>query len=254
MTTSQHQPANENYMPRQYSNGYLRQPSNDSFYSTDSNQYDGWNNPTGRPPTGSSGYQSIIGRRRQLRQDDVYLDPSSVGNGYSASPFVNAPNPYPPASHYMNLSDEPPAVPPRFPRELYHDQHEYLSDNMNNNNNNYHHHHHQQQQQQHHPAPVHSAYAGPMNGFRPINNHYYPTDAYNQYADEDHLRHRAQSTSSTTSSDSVRPIRLIHQRLPPTMARTHIPHDKQFSLDHSQYPSGETRDQLVSISPACISA
>jgi hypothetical protein len=86
---------------------------------------------------------------------------------------------------------------------------------MNNNNSNY----------QHHPTHMpSSAYASTYtNGFRPINNHYSSSDAYHSYPDGEYLRHRAQSTSSTTSSDSVNPIRLIHQRLPPTMTRSNAP-------------------------------
>ncbi len=229
MSMSQHQP-NTNYMSRQFSNGYPpRQGSFDTFHPIDPQQYDAWINsnrsmaPPLQPPSNTStGYQSIIGRRRQMRHDDVYHDNTSVGNGYSSSLFINSQNSYP----YMNYSDEPPAIPPRLHRDLYHEQQEYLSDNMNNNNNN--------------NGYVQHVYpSGTINGFQPMHHQYIPGDYFQQIQDEEYLRHRAQSTSSNTSSDSVNQIRLMQQRLPPTSTRTNFPSNKNISPDHSQIPSGK---------------
>jgi len=224
LNMSQHQP-NMNYMSRQFSHGYLPQQSNfDSFHPMDSHQYDAWINSQRSIPSTSNtnaGYQSIIGRRRQIRHDDIYHDNSNIGNGYSSSLFINSQNSYP----YMNYSDEPPIIPPRLHRDIYHEQPEYLSDNINNNNNNnsgyIHHHHH--------------AYPTGTNGFHP----FIPTDCYQQFQEDEYLRHRAQSTSSNTSSDSVNLIRLIQQRLPPAMARTNLQQNKNILPDYPQSPSGK---------------
>ena len=132
------QPPTMNSMSRQFSNGYPpRQGNFESYHPQESHQYETWNNSNRPiPPTAqtSTGYQSIIGRRRQVRHDDNYSDQTSVGNGYSSSLFLNSQNSYP----YMNYADEPPMIPPRLHRDIYHEQQEYLSDNMNNNNNNHH--------------------------------------------------------------------------------------------------------------------
>jgi hypothetical protein len=194
---------------------------------------------------GGAGYQSIIGRRRQTRYDDpnsYFVDNPSVGDGYSSSVFVNSQNPYPATHHYMNMSDEPPAIPPRFRRENYrtddindphrrHSTDEYLSENINNNNNNS------------HTLPretfIHHAYPATITNatsFRPINFH------YNQFSSEqDDLQDRAQSTSSTNSSESLtqqqqqRLNNLRHQpqRLPSSSSKPTEP----MILDHS--PSGK---------------
>lgn len=232
-------------MPSQYPGGYARQGSYDPFYSTEPNQVDTWTNSYHSMPRPSnsngngSGYQSIIGRRRQMRQDEAYCDNNSVGNGYSSSLFLNSQNPYMMGNPYMNLADEPPIVPPRFSRDNYLDQREYLSENVNNNNNS------------NNPLHPHGCMSGApgyppggTNGFRSINHPYPPTDVYHPFQDEDYLRHRAQSTSSTTSSDSVHPIRLIHQRLPPTMARTHLPPKNGFTSEQGQLSPGK-RDILL---------
>lgn len=218
-------PTNMNYLPRQYSNGYLSRPGNfESFHPADLQQTEGWmhgNRPM--PPTSNTatGYQSIIGRRRQMRHDDVYHDPNSVGNGYSTSLFVNSQN----SNLYMNFPDEPPAIPPRMHRDMYHEQQEYLSANINNNNNN----------NGHHSGFVQHPYPGSMiNGFHPISGDYFQAAPPDEY-----LRHRAQSTSSNTSSDSINQIRLMQQRVPPTSARTNLPSNQNIPMDQSQIPSGD---------------
>jgi hypothetical protein len=215
-------PPNMNYMARQFPNGYPRQENIGSFYPVEPNQYDPWAANSHRPPPPTSntntGYQSIIGRRRQMRHDEIYHD---IGNGYST--LMNPQNAYPMANPYMNFPDEPPMIPPRLHRDFYHEQQqqEYLTENINNNNNN-----------NNHPF-IHHAYPATTNGFRPINYQYIPSDSFHQLQEDEYLRHRAQSTSSTTSSESLHPIRLIHQRLPPTAVRTNI------QQNNSQLPSGE---------------
>ena len=236
MTMSHHQPSN-NYMSRQYSNGYPpRQGSFDTFQHLDP-QWNNGNRSMAPPPLQplqpasgtSTGYQSIIGRRRQMRNDDSFHDHTSVGNGYSSSLFINSQNSYP----YMNYSDEPPAIPPRLHRDLYHEQQqqqqqlqqEYLCENLNNNNNN---------------GYIHHVYpGGTMNGYHPVNHQFIPGDYYQQIQDEEYLRHRAQSTSSNTSSDSVNQIRLMQQRLAPTSTRPNYPTNTTLSPDHLQMPSGK---------------
>ena len=217
-------------MPRpSFQNGYGRSGQLESFYAPDSNTPETWTNAYHSMPrpsqhsvgTNSCGYQSIIGRRRQMRQDEMFFDNTSVGNGYSSSLFLNNSN-NPAAliaSHYVNMSDDqPPIIPPRYSRDNYYHSQDYLSENMNNNNNS------------NHSAYLNNPnlYPSINNGFRPINNTYPPPDAFQNYPDDEYLRHRAQSTSSTTSSDSVNPIRLIHQRLPPTMTRTNLPPKRSF--------------------------
>lgn len=192
----------------QSTNNYLSRPGN--FYES--------NRPSLMTTStssigGTGGYQSIIGRRRQAgtRPDDLntyLIDNSSVGDGYSSSLFVNSQNTYPMTNHYMNMSDDPPpAIPPRYRRDnntyrhedindqyRRHSTDEYLSENLNNNNNNS------------HTLPretfIHHAYPATITnstGFRPINIH------YNQYTTEqDDVFDRAQSTSSTNSSDSYK--------------------------------------------------
>ena len=126
----------------------------------------------------NGGYQSIIGRRRYTaRSDDpnhFVMENTSVGDGYTSSIFTNSQNPYQNTNHYMNMnmSDEPPAIPPRFRRDTYdinepyrrHSTDEYLSENINNNNNNNSNH-----------TYIHHAYPATITnstGFRPINIHY----------------------------------------------------------------------------------
>jgi hypothetical protein len=227
MSMSQHQPS-MNYMSRQVPNGYPpRQGNFDSYQPVDPHQYEAWinaNRPIAPPPPPSNtgtGYQSIIGRRRQMRQDDIYHDNTSVGNGYSSSLFLNSSNSYP----YMNFSDEPPVIPPRLHRDMYHEQQEYLTENINNNNNN-------------HPPFIPHVYPT-INGFRPINHQYLPPEFLQQFQEDEYLRYRAQSTSSNTSSDSVNPSRFIHQRLPPTTTRTNLQPNKNISPDNTQLLSGK---------------
>jgi hypothetical protein len=175
------------------------------------------------------GYQSIIGRRRQTRYDDsnnYFIDNPSVGDAYSSSLFSNSHNPYPITNHYMNMSDEPPAIPPRFRRENYrhddindpyrrHSTDEYLSENINNNNNN-------------HTLPrdafIHHAYPATITNstsFRPINHHY--------NSEQDDLIDCAQSTSSTNSSDS------------------HKQQQQQQRLNHMKPPTGrKINEQILS--------
>jgi hypothetical protein len=231
MQTSQHQP-NMNYIPRQFSTEFPRQGNHESFYPADPPQYDPWTNVNrGMPLTAnntSTGYQSIIGRRRQIRHDDVYHDNTNIGNGYSSSSlFANSQNPYPMINSHVNYTDEPPIIPPRLNRDLYHEQQEYPSDNANNNNNN-----------NNNNTYIHYGYPPTSNGFRAASHQYIPSDSFHQFQEEDYLRHRAQSTSSTTSSDSVHPIRLLQQRLPETSPRTNIPQNKKTSPDNSQIASG----------------
>ncbi|CAF1512856.1 unnamed protein product [Rotaria sp. Silwood1] len=234
MNTPQYQPT-MNGMSRPIPNGYPRQGNFDSYYPPDSHQYDPWanfNRTMPPAPNTSTGYQSIIGRRRQLRHDDNYHDVTSVGNAYSSLVFVNSQNPYPTENNlYMNFPNEqPPAIPPRLHRDVYREQQpEYISENINNNNNN-----------NNNNAYIHQGYATIPNGFRPISHTYMPSDSFHQYQDDEYLRHRAQSTSSTTSSDSVHPIHLTKQRLPPTFTRTNIQQNKKLSADDSQSPSGQT--------------
>lgn len=235
MTMPQHQ-QNMNYMSRQFSHGYPPplQGNYDAVHPVDPNQYESWINshrPMQQPSSTSTGYQSIIGRRRQIRHDDVYHDHTSVGNGYSAPLFMNSQNSYP----YMNYSDDPPPViPPRLHRDIYHEhqqqqyQQDYLSENINNNNNN--------------NSFVHHGYPPTMNGFRPVINHQLmPGDYLQQFQEEEYLRHRAQSTSSNTSSDSTNPIRLIHQRLPPTSTRLNLHQNNNLSPNDAQLLSGKLK-------------
>ncbi|CAF1146701.1 unnamed protein product [Adineta steineri] len=189
------------------------------------------------------GYQSIIGRRRQTRHDDLnnsYIDNTSIGDGYSSSIFGNSHNPYTMGNQYMNMADEPPAIPPRFRRENFrnddindayrrHSIDEYLSENINNNNNN-------SSQTLPRDTFIHHAYPATItnsSGFRPIDNHYNEQfDSYNSILQEqDDLRDRVPSPSSIHSSESSkqqRPTRpshirapMIHtQRLPPPSVST----------------------------------
>ncbi|CAF3707147.1 unnamed protein product [Rotaria sordida] len=235
------QQQNMNGMSRTIPNGYPRQGNLDSFYPNDLHPYDPWTNfNRSMPPTpnASTGYQSIIGRRRQLRHDDNYHDNTSVGNAYTSLLFVNSQNPYPQINNpYMNLPDEPPAIPPRLHRDVYREQQEYISENVNNNNNN-----------NNNNAYIQQGYSTMPNGFRPISHTYMPSDSFHQFQDDEYLRHRAQSTSSTTSSDSVHPIHLTKQRLPPTFARTNIQQNKKLLPDdHSQLQSGQTTPNNGSI-------
>ena len=208
LSTSQYQPTN-NYISHQGSlHDSMISSARPSLMTTSTSSN-----------SSSGGYQSIIGRRRQTRHDDpsnFFIDNASVGDGYSSSLFGNSQNPYPMTNHYMNMSDEPPAIPPRFRRENYqnedindayrrHSTDEYLSENFNNNNNN------NSSQTLPRDAFIHHAYPATIinsNGFRPINMHYNQQfDTYNQLSTEqDDLRDGAQSTSSTNSSDSLKQL------------------------------------------------
>lgn len=204
LSTSQYQPTN-NYLSNQ--GGY----------------HDPWMNSnrpsvmtTSATSNGGTGYQSIIGRRRFVRYDDVnsYLEHTSVGDAYTASVFANPQDPYATTNHYMNMdmnmSDQPPVIPPRLRRTNYrndeindqyrrHSIDEYLSDNVNNNNNN---------NNQALPKESFIHYAHPAtitntNEFQPINADY--NQQYDpSFQEQDDLRHRTQSTSSTNSSDSIK--------------------------------------------------
>jgi hypothetical protein len=272
MSTSQYQPTN-NYLSRQ-----------GNFHDTYTNP----NRPslmtTSTSSNNSVGYQSIIGRRRQTRNDDpnqFLIDNTSVGDAYSSSLFGNSQNPYATTNHYMNMSDEPPAIPPRFRQENYrneevNDQYkrystdDYISDNINNNNNN--------NNNNSNTLPrdtfIHHAYPATIinaTGFRPINTHYNQQfDSYNQIPQEhDDLHDRAQSTSSTNSSDSlkqrsvqsnnIRQTMNGQQRLPPPSSislRTNIQQNQRktneqttsnkLSPDNSQSPSGIMRNEIIS--------
>ena len=199
MTSSQYQPQ---------SNAYIRQ----------GNAYDPWPNssrPSAMTTSSNSGvgYQSIIGRRRQTRYDDTnqpFKDNLSIGDGYSASVFGNAPDPM--GHHYMNMPDEPPAIPPRSRRDPYraedmgdsyrrHSVDDYLSENTNNNNSNA----YPQESYIHHAYPATITNA---TSFRPINIHYNQQyEPYHQYSQEqEDFRDRAQSATSTNSSESAKPV------------------------------------------------
>ena len=240
MTMSQHQ-TNTNYVSHQFSSEYPRQENLDSFYATDPNHYYPWanfNRPTSTTSSTSTGYQSIIGRRRQMRYDDNFHDNTSVGNGYSSVFFNKSQNLYPITNSYMNLSDQPPAIPPRMNRNLFREQQEYTSENFNNNNNNNDNNNNDNNTNQN--AYIHQIYTMASNGFRPIIDSSTPIDSFHQIQEDGCLRHRAQSTSSTTSSDSVNPVRLIKQRLPPTSTRANLQQNKKVFLDdNSQIPSGK---------------
>ena len=221
MTSSQYQPQ---------SNAYIRP----------GNTYDPWQNPA-RPSlmttssTSGVGYQSIIGRRRQTRYDDtnqMFKDNSSIGDGYSASVFGNAPEPM--AHHYMNMPEEPPALPPRYRRDPYrtddsadsyrrHSVDDYLSENTNNNNSNA----YPQESYIHHAYPATITNA---TSFRPINIHYNQQyEPYPQYSQEqEDFRDRAQSTSSTNSSESAK------------LASARPGHLRLASNNQQRYPSSAT--------------
>jgi hypothetical protein len=229
----QYQPAN-NYQPRQ---GIVHDPymtSNRMTTSTTST-------------SSGSGYQSIIGRRRQTRHDDpsnYFVDNPSVGDAYSSSLFGNSQNSYPINNHYMNMNmnDEPPAIPPRYRRNeeiidhyRRHSTDDFLADNININNNN----NNNNSQTLPRNAFIHHAYPATITnatGFRPINMH------YNQISSEQEEFHdSAQSTSSTNSSESLIQQRLNHlrneQRLPPSSINERKPNEQitgnKSSPDHS---------------------
>lgn len=168
----------------------------------------------------NSGYQSIIGRRRQTRHDDpnnYFVDNPSVGDGYSSSFFVHGQNPYSMNSHYMNMPDEPPAIPPRYRRtddaiDHYrrHSTDEYLSDNINTNNNN-------NSQTLPRNAFIHHAYPATITnstGFRPITTHNNPL-AYeqNEFHDQRYERRTHEPTNGNQMSPNQSPIGNEHHFL-----------------------------------------
>lgn len=190
------------------------------------------NGSTGSAELGG-GYRSIIGRRRFIRYDDPnsYFEAPIVGEAYSSSIFSKLENPPASTNNYVNLSDQPPAIPPRMRRSNYqnedmndhyrrHSTDDYLSENINNNNNS---------QTIYRDPFIHHAYPATITNipsFRPINTDYVQQyDPSNQISQEqEDLRHRTQSTSSTNSSESIkqqqrlaRPnsIRTQQARLPP---------------------------------------
>ncbi|UJR15369.1 hypothetical protein I4U23_002317 [Adineta vaga] len=182
----------------------------------------------------AGGYQSIIGRRRQTRHDDLSsssMEHPSVGDAYSSSIFNNS---YSSTNQYMNMPDEPPAIPPRFRRENHrtddindqyrrHSIDEYHSENININNNN-----NNIVAQHTHPREtfIHHAYPATITnstGFRPIDIHYNQQyEFYNHLSPEqDDLQDHIHSPSSVHSSDSSkqqqqqqRPIRPSQIRAP----------------------------------------
>jgi hypothetical protein len=202
------------------------------------------------------GYQSIIGRRRQTRHDDLsnsFIDNTTIGDGYSSSLFGNSNNLY----TTPNQFDEPPAIPPRFRRnDDINDQYrrhsidEYHTENQNNNNNN------SSNQTLPRDTFIHHAYPATItnsSGFRPINIH------YNQSSlEQDDLHDPMQLPSNNNSSDNFkqqqRPIRPDNirtqinnqERLPPPSisTRTNIQQNgrktaeqitsNKFSQDNSQ--------------------
>ena len=235
----------------------------DSFYATDTHHYNPWTNfnrPTSTTSSTSTGYQSIIGRRRQMRHDDNFHDSISIGNGYSSVFFNKSQNLYPTTNSYMNLSDQPPVIPPRMNRNLFREQHEYTYENDNNNNNNNDNNNNNNNDNNNNNNNnnnddntnqnpyIHQVYSAISNGFRPISDPSTPVDSFHQLQEDGYLRHRAQSTSSTTSSDSINPVRLIKQKLPPTSARASLQQNKKVFLDdNSQVPSGKKFSKYLSL-------
>lgn len=216
------------------------QPSN-GYYSSNGGLQDPWMNSdrsslmtSSMTSAGSSGgYQSIIGRRRQTRMDDVtsYIDTPSVGDAYSSSIFSDGQNQYPMSNLYMNMSEQPPIIPPRLRRanqiEDTNDQNrrhsvdDYLSDDLNNNYNN----NNNISTSQTLPRNTFIHYAYPAtitttNEFQPIDMDYNQQFESNHPLpqEQDNIRNRTQSTSSTNSTDSMQP-----QRPPrPTNIRTQM--------------------------------
>ncbi|CAM4776618.1 unnamed protein product [Rotaria magnacalcarata] len=204
-STPQYQPANS-YLTR---SGTFH----DNYFN--SNQPTLMTTSTSSNGSAGGGYQSIIGRRRLTRYDEPnqLLDSTSVGDAYSSSIFANAQNTYSTNNHYMNMTDQPPVVPPRLRRPTYqtedmndnyrrHSIDEYLSENVNNNNNS-------SSQTLPRDPFIHYAYPATITNatsFRPINTDYnQQCDLSNQLLQEQNdLRHRTQSTSSTNSSESFK--------------------------------------------------
>ncbi|CAF3610328.1 unnamed protein product [Rotaria sordida] len=218
---------------------------------------------TSTPSCGTGGgYQSIIGRRRLTRYDDPnnFLDQSNIGDAYSTSVFSNSQNPYLTTNHYMNISDQPPIIPPRLRRtnnyqnEDINDQYrrhsidEYLSENINNNNNN----NNNNNQSLPNDTFIHYAYPATITNttnFRPINIDYNQQyDSTNQLSQEqDDLHDRTQSISSTNSSDSIKqqqrsgrptnfPTQINHQQRlpPPTSIRTNLQQNERRTNERIQ--------------------
>ncbi|CAF3722548.1 unnamed protein product [Rotaria sp. Silwood1] len=235
LSTSQYQPTN-NYLSH---SANIQEPwlnSNRSTLMTTST--------SSNSSSTAGGYQSIIGRRRFTRYDDPnnFLDQSSVGDAYSSSVFVNPQNPYLMTNHYMNMSEQPPVIPPRLRRMNYqnedindqyrrHSIDEYLSENINNNNNN----NINNNNNNNHSLPqetfIHYAYPATItnttSSFRPINMDYNQQyDSSNQLSQEqDDLHHRSQSVSSTNSTDSLKQQQQQQQQLRsarPTNIRTSL--------------------------------
>ncbi|CAF0997059.1 unnamed protein product [Adineta ricciae] len=219
----------------------------------------------------AGGYQSIIGRRRYPRHDELNnssMDHSSIGDAYSSSLFNNS---YATANSYVNMSDEPPAIPPRFRRENYrsddindqyrrHSIDEYHSDNINNNNNNNILPQHSRETYIHHAYP---ATITNTTGFRPIDIHYnQPYDSYNHiFHEHDDFHEHTHSPSSIHSSDGAKqrfarsnhiqpPTNNVHRLPPPIVSvRTSTqPNGRKLneqmvlskiSSNNSQSPSGQ---------------
>jgi len=233
LSTSQYQPINS-YLSRQgdFQDNWMNSNRPSLMTTSTSSTSSGG---------GGGGYQSIIGRRRQTRPDDpntYFIDNPSVGDGYSSSIFSNSQTMTNP---YMNMSNEPPVIPPRFRRENYrnddindqyrrHSTDEYLSENVNNNNNN--------------PTGsrdvfIHHAYPATITnatGFRPINMHYNPLSS-----EQDDSHDRAQSTSSTNSSDS---LKQQQQQQRSNHIRTQI--NNQQRLPPSSINERKTNEQIIS--------
>ncbi|CAM4937193.1 unnamed protein product [Rotaria socialis] len=269
-STAQYQPTNS-YLTRSgtFQDNYFN--SNQPALMTTSTSSNG---------SAGGGYQSIIGRRRLTRYDEPnqLLDNPSVGDAYSSPIFANPQNTYLTNNHYMNMGDQPPVVPPRLRRPAYqnedindnyrrHSIDEYLAENVNNNNNN----NNNSSQTLPRDPFIHYAYPATITNatsFRPINTDYnQQCDPSNQLLQEQNdLRHRTQSTSSTNSSESfkqqqqqrvARPNNIRTQinnqsRLPPSSASTRtniqqndrrtnerIPSNK-FSPVNPQSPQGLT--------------
>ncbi|CAF0953181.1 unnamed protein product, partial [Didymodactylos carnosus] len=275
-------------MTRDYYGGTNNFPYDHNSYNRSG--YDTWSG--GRSvapplPQSTSNYQSIIARRRQLRNDDTSITDSSgseVGGGYNSSVFAEGDQRY----HYGNTTsaDIQPPIPPRFIRRDFRSEeqllepqfHRYLSEdfldqneNVNNNNNN--------------SAYIHHAYPATITntntGFRPIDVNDYQHQQYhhNQVQDyndqqpndittyinsgmssnintnnnnnSDLLRDRAQSTSSTTSSDSLNTRRMIRpnniRTIPTTQASNRQSTNLPIKLTNGrkQFNGNEQQQQTI---------
>lgn len=193
----------------------------------------------------NSGYQSIIGRRRQTRHDDLnnyFVDNPSVGDGYSSSLFAHEHDPYTNHSHYMNMPDRPPAIPPRYRRtddsiDHYrrHSTDEYLADNINTNNNN-------NSQTLPRNAFIHHAYPATITnstGFRPITTYYNPLPSEQ---DEFHDQRYEQRLPSSAFNDRRMQEPINGNR--PSANQSPIGNEQR-SFSSSEHLSSSSRSNII---------